>query len=147
MKENRIRSAWVWLAIFASLFTVPSAFAEATTFRNGGLKNETIVTLEVTGKTATGKFVSYEYGKDVGPGTPFTGRVIPTPKGKKGVYLEITFAGPPPYSAPPDVKSLVWYLKSVNRRAHLFIPMHQQSYESQPPKWVVADVELEPDSD
>jgi hypothetical protein len=120
--------------------------AEAITFRNGGLKNETIVTLEVKGKTASGTFVSYEYGEDVGPGVPFTGKVIPTPKGKKGVYLEISFAGPPPYNAPPAAKSLVWYLKTVDR-AHLFIPMQQRSYESQPPKWVVADVELEPDSD
>jgi hypothetical protein len=77
----------------------------------------------------------------------FTGKVIPTPKGKKGVYLEVSFAGPPPYSAPPEAKSLVWHLKTVNRVAHLFIPMQQRSYESQPPKSVVADMELEPDSD
>lgn len=147
MKENRIRIAWVWLAIFAFLFPGSNAFGEPTTFRNAGLKNETIVTLEVKGKTATGTFVSYEYGEDVGPGTSFTGKVIPTPKGKKGVHLEISFAGPPPYSAPPDTKSLVWYLKTVDRQPHLFIPMQQQSYESQPPKPVVADVEFEPDSD
>ena len=147
MKENRIRIAGILLAIFSWSIAAPDAFAEATTFRNGGLKNEMIVTLEVKGKTATGTFVSYEYGENVGPGTPFTGKVIPTPKGKKGVYLEISFAGPPPYTAPPDIKSLVWSLKIVNRRAHLFIPMQQQSYESQPPKWIVADVELEPDSD
>jgi hypothetical protein len=147
MKENRIRSVCIALAIFAGSFTAEGAFAEATTFRNAGLKNETIVTLDVKGKTATGTYVSYEYGEDVGPGTPFTGKVIQTPKGKKGVYLEISFAGPPPYSAPPDTKSLVWHLKIVNRRAHLFIPMQQRSYESQPPKSVVADMELEPDSD
>lgn len=147
MKKNRIRLACIGLALFVLPFAAPDAFAEATTFRNAGLKNETIVTLDVKGKTATGTFVSYEYGEDVGPGTPFTGKVIPTPKGKKGVYLEISFAGLPPYSAPPDLKSLVWYLKSKDGRAHLFIPMQQQSYESQPPKSVVADVELEPDSD
>ena len=147
MKKRSNRIAWVALATLSFFVTGPSLFGEATTFRNAGLKNETIVTLEVKGKTAKGTFVSYEYGEEVGPGTPFTGRVIPTPKGKKGVYLEISFAGTPPYSAPPDAKSLVWHLKIVNRRAHLFIPMQQQSYESQPPKWVVADVELEPDDD
>jgi hypothetical protein len=147
MKKNRIRSACLCLALFAWNFAASDVFAEATTFRNAGLKNETIVTLEVKGKTATGTFVSYEYGEEVGPGTPFTGKVIPTPKGKKGVYLEISFAGAPPYTAPPDTKSIVWCLRVVNRVAHLFIPMHQRSYESQPPKWIVADVELEPDSD
>jgi hypothetical protein len=150
MKKSRIPTAGHWtirMAIFALLFTGMNAFAEATTFRNGGLKNETIVTLEVKGKTATGTFVSYEYGEEIPPPTPFTGQVIPAPKGKRGVYLEIRFAGPPPYPAPPDAKRLVWYLKIVNRRAHLFIPMHQRSYESTPPKWIVADVEFEPDSD
>ena len=135
------------MAIVALLFTSRNAFAEATTFRNGGLKNETIVTLEVKGKTATGSFVSYEYGEQIPPATPFNGKVIATPKGKRGVYVEISFAGAPPYTAPPDAKSLVWHLKIVNRRAHLFIPMQQRSYESSPPKWIVADVEFEPDSD
>ena len=135
------------MAIFALLFTGTNTFAEATTFRNGGLKNETIVTLEVKGKTATGTFVSYEYGEEIPPATPFTGKVIPTPKGKRGVYLEIRFPGAPPYSAPPEAKSLIWHLKTVNRQARLFIPMHQRSDDTTPPKWVVADVELEPDDD
>ena len=150
MKKKRIQAARSWMirmAIFALLFTGANVFAEATTFRNGGLKNETIVTLDVKGKTATGTFVSYEYGDEIPPATPFTGKVIPTPKGKRGVYLEISFAGSPPYSAPPDAKQLVWHLKIVSRRAHLFIPMHQRSYESSPPKWIVADVEFEPDED
>lgn len=150
MKKRRIQTARRWMvrmAIFALLFTGTNAFAEATTFRNGGLKNETIVTLDVKGKTATGTFVAYEYGEEIPPATPFTGKVIPTPKGKRGVYLEISFAGAPPYMAPPDAKPLVWYLKIVNRRAHLFIPMHQRSYESTPPKWIAADVEFEPDGD
>ena len=150
MNEKRIQGTRDWIvrmAICAFLFTGTTAFAEATTFRNGGLKKESIVTLEVKGKTATGTFVSYEYGDEIPPATPFTGKVIPTPKGKRGVYLEIKFAGQPPYEAPPNAKALVWYLKMVNRQSHLFIPMHQQSYESSSPKWVVADVEFEPDSD
>ena len=150
MKMSRVQIPRNWMirmAIFALLFTGANVFAEATTFRNGGLKNETIVSLDVTGKTATGTFVSYEYGEDIGPATPFTGKVVPTPKGQRGVYLEIDFAGATPYSAPPDAKRLVWYLKIVKRRAHLFIPMHQRSYESTPPKGIVADVEFEPDDD
>jgi hypothetical protein len=146
-QTDTARRTFLPVAIFILLFTAPTLFAEPTTFRNAGLKNEMIVTLEMKGKSASGTFVSYEYGEDVGPGTPFTGKVVPTPKGKKGVYLQISFAGGPPYGAPPEAKSLVWYLKMVNRRPHLFIPMHQRSYEGEPPKWVVADVELEPDSD
>jgi hypothetical protein len=137
----------IGMAICALLSTSVNVFAEATTFRNGGLKNETIVTLDVKGKRASGTFVSYEYGDDIPPATPFTGKVIPTPKGRRGVFLEISFAGQSPYAAPPGAKALIWNLKIVKGRAHLFIPMHQQSYESTPPKWVVADVEFEPDDD
>jgi hypothetical protein len=147
MKRPQTPPWTIRIAICALLFTSANVFAEATTFRNGGLKNETIVTLEVKGKTATGTFVSYEYGEEIPPATPFSGKVIPTPKGKRGLYLEINFSGTPPYSPPPDAKALVWYLKTVSRRTHLVIPMHQRSYESAPPKWVVADVELEPDED
>jgi hypothetical protein len=141
------RSWIVTMAMAAFLFSGASVLAEATTFRNGGLKNESIVTLAVKGKTATGTFVSYEYGAEIPPATPFTGKVIPTPKGKRGVYLEIKFAAAPPYATPPEAKSLVWYLKIVNLRAHLFIPMQQRSYEGDTPKWIVADAEFEPDSD
>ena len=150
MKGNGIKSSRNWmigLAICALLFTGANVFAEPTTYRNGGLKNETIVTLEIKGKTVTGTFVTYEYGEEISPGTPFTGKVIPTPKGKRGVFLEINFTGAPPYSAPPEAKSLIWHLKTVSRQTHLFIPMHQRSYDTTPPKWVVADVELEPDED
>ena len=150
MKKQRIQRTRSWIVIRAiGAFFVARAtvFAETTAFRNGGLKNESIVTLEVKGKTATGTFVSYEYGEDVPPATPFTGKVIATPKGKRGVYLEIKFAGEAPYATPPEAKSLVWYLKIVKGRAHLFIPMQQRSYEGDTPKWTVADVEFEPDTD
>jgi hypothetical protein len=135
------------LATCALLFSGANVFAEPATYRNGGLKNETIVTLEVKGKTATGTFVTYEYGAEIPPATPFTGKVVLTPKGKRGIFLEISFAGAPPYSTPPEAKSLLWHLKTVKGQAHLFIPMHQRSYDTTPPKWIVADVELEPDHD
>lgn len=150
MKVKRTKSSHsstIRLATCALLFSAANVFAESTTYRNGGLKNETIVTLEVKGKTATGTFVTYEYGEEIPPATPFTGKVVLTPKGKRGIFLEISFAGAPPYSTPPDAKSLLWHLKTVSGQAHLFIPMHQRSYDTTPPKWIVADVELEPDSD
>ena len=150
MKVKGTKSSRSWmnrLALCSVLLSVANVFAEPTTYRTGGLKNETIVTLDVTGKTATGTFVTYEYGEDIPPATPFTGKVVLTPKGKRGIFLEITFAGTPPYSTPPDTKALLWYLKTVKGQTHLFIPMQQRSYETTPPKWIVADVELEPDSD
>ena len=141
-------SRWlIGLASLALLFSAANVVAEPTTYRNGGLKNETIVTLEVKGKTAPGTFVTYEYGDEIPPATPFTGKVVLTPKGKRGIFLEISFAGAPPYGTPPEAKSLLWHLKTVSGQTHLFIPMHQRSYESTPPKWVVADVEFEPDQD
>src|SRR5687768_14484994 len=123
--------------ICALLFTGVNVFAESTTYRNGGLKNETIVTLEVTGKSATGTFVTYEYGDEIPPAAPFTGKVVLTPKGKRGLFLEISFAGGPPYSVPPDTKRLLWHLKTVKGQTHLFIPMHQRNYDTAPPKWTV----------
>ena len=73
--------------------------------------------------------------------------MIPTPKGKRGIYLEIHFAEKPPYDVPPKATRLVWYLKIVDHRAHLFIPMQEREYSGRTPKWVVSDVELEPQDD
>jgi hypothetical protein len=146
-RPNTSRRSTIGLAICALVLTGANAFAEPTTYRNGGLKNETIVTLEVHGTTATGTFVTYEYGEPIPAATPFTGKVVLTPKGKRGIFLEISFVGAPPYSTPPKAKSLLWQLKTVSGQAHLFIPMQQRSYDTTPPKWVVADVEFEPDED
>ena len=149
MIMKRIESSRSWmirLAICALLFSGANAFAEPTTYRNGGLKNETIVTLEVKGKTATGTFVTYEYGDEIPPAAPFTGKVVLTPKGKRGIFLEISFAGAPPYSAPPDAKSLFWHLKTVKGQTHLFIPM-RNGVTTPRRRMDRRDVELEPDSD
>jgi hypothetical protein len=45
---------------------------------------------------------------------------------------------------PPKARTLIWFLKIVNHRAHLFVPMQERSYEGDIPRWVVSDVELEP---
>jgi hypothetical protein len=124
-----------------------SLFAKPTRFVNGGLKDLTIVTLDVTGKKATGTMVIHDRMDEPGPTTSFTGEVIPTPKGKKGVYLEVHFDGQPPYNIPPGAKRLIWYLKIIDRRAHLFIPTYQRNYQTKPYSWVVADNELEPESE
>ena len=150
VKGTQSSRSWkIWLPICALLFLGANVFAEPITYRNGGLKNETIVTLEVKGKTASGTFVTYEYGDEIPPATPFTGKVVPTAKGKRGVYLEIKFASKPPYDTPPDAKTLIWRLTNVNRRTHLFIPMQERLYgfHDSLPRWAVTDVEFEPDHD
>jgi hypothetical protein len=130
------------------LFWSSSVFAKPTTFVNNGLKDTTVVTLDVIGKTATGSMVIHHGVEEEDRlATPFSGKVIPTPKGKKGVYLEVVFDGKPPYNIPPGAKRLIWYLKIVERRAHLFIPTYQRNYETRPPSWVVDDDELVPENE
>ena len=118
--------------------------AKPTTFKNSGLKTQTVITLDVQGKRVTGTFESSEYGENAVK-EMFTGEVVPTPKGKSGIYMEIHFSGKVPYSPPPQANVLRWSLRIVNHRAHLFIPMEERSYEGKTPKWVVSDVEFTPE--
>lgn len=129
------------LAFAILLATGLCASAKPTTFKNSGLKIETVIMLDVQGKHVTGTFESSEYGENAITQT-FTGEVVPTPKGKSGVYMEIHFSGKVPYSSPPQAKGLHWTLKIVNHRTHLFIPMEERSYTGKTPKWVVSDVEF-----
>src|SRR6266446_4774331 len=92
--------------------------AKPTTFKNSGLKIETVITLDVQGKRVTGTFESSEYGENA-VREAFTGEVVPTPKGKSGVYMEIHFSRRVPYSPPPQAKALRWSLRIVNHRAIL----------------------------
>ena len=130
---------------FAILLTTGMCVsAKPTTFKNSGLKTETVIMLDVKGKGVTGTFESSEYGENVVSET-FTGEVVPTPKGESGVYMDIHFSGKVPYSPPPQAKALRWSLRIVNHRAHLFIPMEERSYTDKTPKWVVSDVEFSPE--
>jgi hypothetical protein len=132
------------LAFAILLATGVCVSAKPTTFKNSGLKTEIVITLDVQGKRVTGTFESSEYGENAVKET-FTGEVVPTPKGKRGVNMEIHFSGKVPYSPPPQAKILRWSLRIVNHREHLFIPMWERSYTSRTPKWVVSDVELTPE--
>lgn len=135
----------VKIAMAAFLLATSAAFGKETTFANHGLSMDTTVVLDVTGKTAKGTFASKANNTDEAHGpTPFTGKVIATPKGKKGVYLQIQFAGEAPYDT-RDLLPLTWHLKIVDHRAHLFIPVHQRNYEGRTPRWEVSDMELEPE--
>lgn len=137
------KSAQIAVAFF--FVAESAAFAKETTFVNNGLSMDTTVVLDVTGTTAKGTFSSKANNTDEAHGpTPFTGKVIKTPKGKKGIYLQIQFAGEAPYDT-RNLMPLTWHLKIVDRRAHLFIPVHQRNYEGRTPRWEVSDMELEPE--
>src|ERR1700758_4400409 len=102
------------LHIFAFEFAVLLATglcvsAKPTTFKNSGLKTETVIRLDVKAKRVTGTFESSEYGENAVRET-FTGEVVPTPKGKSGVYMKIHFSGKARYSPPPQAKGLRWSL-------------------------------------
>jgi len=140
MKNKTVKAA-----IAFCFFAISSGFAKETTFANHGLSMDTYVALDVSGKTAKGTFSSKANNTDEAHGpTAFTGKVVTTPKGKRGIYLEIQFAGEPPYDT-RDLKPLTWHLKIVEGRAHLFIPVHQRNYEGRTPRWEVSDMELEPE--
>ena len=102
-----------------------------------------MITLDVEGKRVTGTFESSQYGENA-VREKFKGEVVPTPKEKSGVYMEIHFSRKVPYSASPQAKGLRWSLRIVNHRAHLFIPMWERSYTKKTPKWIVSDVEFTP---
>ena len=132
------------LVVAFFLAAISLVAADEKTFRNDGLKNQIIVRLDVQGKKVSGTYASAEYGEEaVSHG--FSGEVVPTPKGKRDVYMQVRFEGNIPYSAPPDAKILRWHLKIVDHRAHLFIPMQERSYAGKTPRWVVSDVEFVPE--
>ena len=142
MKNKTLSTA---VAVF--FLAIGSAFAKETTFVNHGLSTDTTVVLDVTGKIAKGTFASRANNSDEAKGpAAFTGKVIATPKGKKGIYLQIKFAAEAPYDT-RDLAPLTWHLTIVDHRAHLFIPVHQRSYEGRTPRWEVSEMELEPDAD
>src|SRR5260370_18164394 len=94
--------------------------AKPTTFKNSGLKTETVITLDVQGKRVTGTFESSEYGENAVT-EAFTGEVVPTPKAQSGVYMEIHFSGKLTYSPPPQAKALRWILSIVRPRTHVSV--------------------------
>jgi hypothetical protein len=128
------------------LVTAGSLSAKPTKFFCDGLSYSWYVTLDVTGKTATGDYRRFDNRVDenLGP-VAFTGKVILTPKGKSGVYLEVKFVGETPYQIEPKTAPLIWRLKIVDHRAHLFIPMVLRNFETVPAKFEMMDLELEPE--
>ena len=135
-----------------ALLAAAVARAEPVTFVSGGLKDELVVKLDVNGQTVTGTFSRSEYDREHAAAVKFAGNVIPTPKGRTGIWLAIIFLGEEstvtkaPYNAPPNDGRLVWQLRLVKHQAHLFIPMQQRSYAGKTPQWIVADCDLAPEA-
>ena len=105
----------VFLVLVAALPVTASAAPQ--TFVNGGLKFESVVNLDVVGDDARGAFLVSEYDRDHASRFPFTGKVVPTPKGKTGVWLEIQFDpkslkdNATPYAIPEGAKRILWTLR------------------------------------
>lgn len=133
------------LVLLSLVLASGTVLAKPTNFFCGGLSYDWTVTLDVTGKTAQGTYKRFDnrVNETVGP-VSFTGKVVPPPKGKNGVYLEIKFASETPYDIKPKTAPLIWRLKIVDHRAHLFIPMVLRNFETVPAKFEMMDLELEP---
>ena len=76
-----------------------------------------MITPDVEGKRVTGTFESSEYGENA-VREKFKSEVVPSPKEKSGVYMEIHFSGKVTYSASPQAKGLRWSRRTVDHRAH-----------------------------
>jgi hypothetical protein len=135
-------------AVTLALLLTSRVVAKPTNFEAHGLSYDWYVTLDVSGKTAKGTYLREDNRvEERGSAVAFAGKVIPTPKGKSGVYLEIKFAGETPYQIEPKKAPLIWRLKIVNHRAHLFIPMVLRNFETVPAKFEMMDLELEPSTE
>ena len=115
----------------ALLLTSATLCAKSITFRKEELKGNTIVTLDIKDqeKTVSGTFL-FDQSKSREPSKPgfaFTGKVIPTPEGKSGIWMKIQFTGKAPLDKP-------WYVETVGDRRHLFMrippPKLQRSLSS-----------------
>lgn len=127
-----------------------SAGAETPCFRIEGLKYIETVHLDVTGSRASGDYLVDEYSQPA-KRFRFSGNVIPTPASKNGVYLVIAFnkedlseGQQAPYQLPPGTQQIVWVLRIVNHRAHLFISINERFYDTVPARYAVAELEYLP---
>jgi hypothetical protein len=145
----RIWIAWA-ISISFTLFCAIRSGAETPCFRLEGLKYVETVHLDVTGARASGEYLVDEYGEN-GKQYRFSGNVVPTPKGKNGVYLTIRFnkedleeGQQAPYQLPPGTERIVWVLRIVNHHAHLFISKNEKFYDTVPAHYAVAEDEYQP---
>jgi hypothetical protein len=150
-KQVRILVQIVWTASIAvCVLWCSCAGAETPCFRIEGLKHVETVHLDVTGSRASGDYLVDEYGQNA-KRFRFSGNVIPTPAGKNGVYLAITFnkedldeGQQAPYQLPPGTQQIVWVLRIVDHRAHLFISINERIYDTVPAHYAVAELEYLP---
>jgi hypothetical protein len=149
--KSRVHIHMAWAASIAvGALSGWCAGAETPCFRIEGLKYIETVHLDVTGSRANGDYLIDEYGQNA-KRFQFSGNVIPTPAGKSGVYLAIAFnkedlgeGQQAPYQLPPGTKQIVWVLRIVNHRAHLFISINERFYDTVPAHYAVAELEYLP---
>jgi hypothetical protein len=116
--------------------------AKPTTYVNSGLDRETVISLEINDGKVKGGYrqhpIEGEGSIDTGD---FSGKIIESHTGKKGIYMEIQFKGPVPY----DTKEgkIIWCLRVKNGDKKLYVPILGRDFNTQPPKIKSYEIELE----
>lgn len=132
------------LTIFLALIFCTSLglIAKPTTYVNTGLDRETVVSLEINDGKVTGRYRQHplegEGSIDTGD---FSGKIIESPAGKKGTYMEIQFKGPVPYNKKEG--KIIWCLRATNGDKKLYMPILGRDFTTQPPKIKSYEIELE----
>ena len=132
------------LTIFSAIIFASSLglTAKPTVYVNTGLDRETVISLEINSGKVTG---GYRQHPLEGEGTidtgEFSGKIIESPSGKKGTYMQIQFKGPVPY----DTKEgkIIWSLRSKNGDKNLHVPILGRDFTTQPPKIKAYEMEFE----
>jgi hypothetical protein len=132
------------LTIFLVLIFCTSLglIAKPTTYVNSGLDRETVISLEINDGKVTGGYRQHplegEGPIDTGD---FSGKIIESPAGKEGTYMEIQFKGSVPY----DTKEgkIIWCLRAKNGDKKLYVPILGRDFTTQPPKIKSYKIQLE----
>jgi len=132
------------LAFLAIIFATSLGLkAKPTLYVNTGLDRETVISLEIIGDKVTGGYRQHPLEGDGPIDTgDFSGKIIQSPSGKKGTYMQIQFKGPVPYDTKED--KIMWILRSKNGDKNLYVPILGRDSTTQPPKIKSYEMELEP---
>jgi hypothetical protein len=136
--------------LFLLFVLAASLQAAPEIFESSSLKYLYEVSLSRKGDAVSGTFQRSEYGVDKHT-YHFEGKVVPTPWGRNGTYLKITFSPKEiaskglPYDMAPGTREIVWHIansKSDSGKS-LFIPILGK-VGANPPTWKQYDLEFEP---
>ena len=133
-----------WLIVFMAT----SLQAAPELFESSSLKYLYEISLSRKGETVSGTFKRSEYGVDKKT-FYFEGKVVPTPWGRNGTYMRITFPAKEiarqgtPYDMPPGTKEITWRLANSKSGKSIYVPVLGK-VGANPPTWKQYDLEFEP---